>query len=56
MELKVSKLVQDSKWKTGLMTFVMQLKIKYFVNDINQLRFNRRQTRIEKRISFGKFL
>ncbi|CAF4786536.1 unnamed protein product, partial [Rotaria sp. Silwood1] len=30
--------VIDSKWKTGQTTFVMQLKIKYFVNDIALLR------------------
>ncbi len=40
MDLKVSKLVHDSKWKIGQMTFVMQLKIKYFINDITLLRFN----------------
>jgi hypothetical protein len=39
MELKVSKLIHDSKWKIGQITFVMQLKIKYFINDIALLRF-----------------
>lgn len=39
MDLKVSKLLNDSKWKTGQAKFVMQLKIKYFVNDIALLRF-----------------
>ncbi|CAF2336069.1 unnamed protein product [Rotaria sp. Silwood2] len=38
MDLKISKLINDSKWKTGQTTFVMQLKIKYFVNDIALLR------------------
>jgi hypothetical protein len=40
MDLKVSKLINDSKWKSGQTTFVMQLKIKYFVNDIVILRFD----------------
>jgi hypothetical protein len=39
MDLKVSKLISDSKWKSGQATFVMQLKIKYFINDIALLRF-----------------
>jgi hypothetical protein len=38
MDLKVSKLINDSKWKLGQITFVMQLKIKYFINDIALLR------------------
>lgn len=38
MDFKVSKLVNDSKWKTGQGIFVMQLKIKYFVYDIGTLR------------------
>lgn len=40
MDLKVSKLTNDSKWKTGQAAFVMQLKIKYFINDIGLLRLN----------------
>jgi hypothetical protein len=39
MDVKVSKLFNDTKWKTGQTTFVMQLKIKYFINDIALLRF-----------------
>jgi hypothetical protein len=38
MDIKISKLVDDSKWKAGQATFVMQLKIKYFVTDINLFR------------------
>lgn len=39
MDMKISKLISDSKWKVGQAAFVMQLKIKYFVNDISLLRF-----------------
>jgi hypothetical protein len=39
MDMKISKLINDSKWKLGQTTFVMQLKIKYFINDIALLRF-----------------
>ncbi|CAF0725358.1 unnamed protein product [Adineta ricciae] len=38
MDLKISKLVNDPKWKSGQAKFVMQLKIKYFVDDISVLR------------------
>ncbi|CAF3479645.1 unnamed protein product [Adineta steineri] len=38
MDLKLSKLIDDSKWKNGQAKYVMQLKIKFFVNDIALLR------------------
>ncbi|CAF4000677.1 unnamed protein product [Rotaria magnacalcarata] len=38
MDLKISKLINDSKWKSGQTIYVMQLKIKFFVNDIAVLR------------------
>ncbi|CAF3235917.1 unnamed protein product [Rotaria socialis] len=38
MDLKISKLINDAKWKSGQTIYVMQLKIKYFVNDIAVLR------------------
>ncbi len=41
VDLKVSKLIHDAKWKVGQVTFVMQLKIKYFINDIGLLRLIR---------------
>ncbi len=39
MDFKLSKIINDSKWKSGQAKFFMQLKIKYFVNDIALLRF-----------------
>jgi hypothetical protein len=42
MDRKISKLVDDSKWKMGAAVFVMQLKIKYFVTEIAILRFVRK--------------
>ena len=55
MDLKISKLVNDPKWKSGHAKFVMQLKIKYFVDDISVLRFDffrRREKIFHARIVF----
>lgn len=48
MDRKISKLVDDSKWKTGAAAFVMQLKIKYFVTDIAILRFEGMAEKIDR--------